>query len=120
MPCFNMNAFCASENFDAFIFSRSSQPQGKYPKNSDSKWSSSQEADQTFFGFYDKTLLAYLMGQWLKVEIAHVGTSGYVRDNIQAALLAASHCDFIERSTDSNVAMYYGPSDYAEPRGPSR
>src|SRR5438270_10673760 len=26
LPCFKMNAFCASENFDAFIVFRSSQP----------------------------------------------------------------------------------------------
>src|SRR3954451_18571649 len=26
LPCFRMNAFCASENFDAFIVFRSSQP----------------------------------------------------------------------------------------------
>jgi hypothetical protein len=25
-PCFRINAFCASENFDAFIVFRSSQP----------------------------------------------------------------------------------------------
>jgi hypothetical protein len=29
-PCRRMNAFCASETYDAFIVFRSSQPKGKY------------------------------------------------------------------------------------------
>ena len=31
-PCFRMNAFCASENFDAFIVLRSSQPREQKQK----------------------------------------------------------------------------------------
>ncbi|MGY6644833.1 MAG: hypothetical protein ACXIVD_06390, partial [Salinarimonas sp.] len=44
-PCFRMNAFCASENFDAFIVFRSSQPTDITADNSSSEWSSLQGAD---------------------------------------------------------------------------
>jgi hypothetical protein len=45
-PCFKMNAFCASENFDAFIAFRSSQPREIRTENSNSKRSSFRGADQ--------------------------------------------------------------------------
>jgi hypothetical protein len=41
-----MNAFCASENFDAFIAFRSSQPREIRTENSNSKRSSFRGADQ--------------------------------------------------------------------------
>ncbi len=68
---------------------------GKYPENPDSKMVQLSGGRSDFFCFYDKALLAYLMGQWLKVETAPIGTSSYVRDNIPGPLLAASHCEFI-------------------------
>ncbi|QNT68045.1 hypothetical protein [Defluviicoccus vanus] len=39
-PCFKMNAFCASENFDAFIVFRSSRPRDVAAENSNHKGSS--------------------------------------------------------------------------------
>ena len=60
-----MNAFCASENFDAFIVFRSSQPKGKYPENSNSKWSSFQEADHFICPSFNQ-------GQTLGVQSQHV------------------------------------------------
>ena len=44
-PCFRMNAFWASENFESFIFFRSSQPMRNDPENSNSKRSSSEGPD---------------------------------------------------------------------------
>jgi len=41
-----MNAFCASENFDAFIVFRSFPAQGKHPENSSLKRSGFQGAEQ--------------------------------------------------------------------------
>jgi hypothetical protein len=45
-PCFRMNAFCASENFDVFIAFRSSQPRKSGAENSNQKRSSLLGADQ--------------------------------------------------------------------------
>ena len=44
-PCFKMNAFCASENFDAFIALRSSQPKGSATEDSTQKRSSLRGVD---------------------------------------------------------------------------
>src|ERR1700722_18065018 len=44
-PCRRMNAFCASENFEAFIVFRSSQPGEITAENSNSERSSFQGAD---------------------------------------------------------------------------
>ena len=46
LPCFKMNAFCASENFDAFIVFRFSQPGTLDAENSSQKRSSLLGADQ--------------------------------------------------------------------------
>src|SRR6202034_2085312 len=45
-PCLRMNAFCASENCDAFIVFRSSQPRENTAENSNSERSSFRGADQ--------------------------------------------------------------------------
>src|SRR5882757_4774550 len=45
-PCLRMNAFWASENCDAFIVFRSSQPGENTAENSNSERSSFQGADQ--------------------------------------------------------------------------
>jgi hypothetical protein len=44
-PCFSLNAFCASENGDAFIVLRSSPSLGKRPENSHPKWSNFQGSE---------------------------------------------------------------------------
>jgi len=41
-----MNAFCASANFDAFIFSLLFQPKGNTAKNSSHKWPENQVPEQ--------------------------------------------------------------------------
>lgn len=46
-PCFSMNVFCASDNFDAFIVFGSSQPRGPTPEDSTQKRSSLTGADHT-------------------------------------------------------------------------
>ncbi|TNB46709.1 hypothetical protein FF124_17140 [Martelella lutilitoris] len=47
-PCFRINAFWASENFDAFIASTPSPSRKNTAENSNSKRSSSQGAEQKF------------------------------------------------------------------------
>src|SRR6476646_9506591 len=51
LPCFRMNAFCASENFDAFIVFRSSQPgtqtRKTLPKNGPVCWEQIRWKDRT-------------------------------------------------------------------------
>src|ERR1700735_5191149 len=47
-PCLRMNAFCASENCDAFIVFRSSQPRENTAENSNSERSSFRGADQFY------------------------------------------------------------------------
>ncbi|MCG8440739.1 MAG: hypothetical protein MI723_02925 [Caulobacterales bacterium] len=44
--CFKMNAFCASENFDAFIAFRSSRPGKCSAENSNAQWPSLAGSDQ--------------------------------------------------------------------------
>ena len=46
-PCFRMNAFWASENFESFIVFRSSQPKGNDAENSNPKRSSFKGSDQS-------------------------------------------------------------------------
>jgi len=58
-PCFKMNAFWASENFDAFIVFRSSQPGNSGAENSSSDQSSFRGADQPAYRAFSDQSASY-------------------------------------------------------------
>lgn len=70
-----------------------------------------------FGPFEEPRFCAYLMGKWVKGELATVGTPRYVRDNIHVSLLAVAYRRVVESSASSPAGGRCAPMGYVETQG---
>lgn len=70
-----------------------------------------------FGPFEEPRFCAYLMGKWVKGELATVGTPKYVRDNIHVSLLALAYRRLVESSLSVQAGGRCAPMGYVETQG---
>src|ERR1700733_14741550 len=102
-PCRRINAFCASENFEAFIAFRSSQPGENTAENSSSKRPNFRGADH----FKD--------GQMKRARFTEDQIIGVLKEHeagAKTADLARKHC--VSEATLYNWKAKYGGMDVTE------
>jgi nucleoside-diphosphate-sugar epimerase len=70
-----------------------------------------------FGAWEDARFTMYLLRTWSLGDVASVRTPAYVRDNIQASLVAAAYAEFAERLPRGPGVSRTNPSGYVETQG---